>query len=126
MKSVGAVVAGAVTMMVLVTLATLLAAKTLLTSTEGQAAPLLTPAYLAVNLAASSIFAVFGGYLTAHFAPDHLMRHVFVLAGLIAVLGIASALSASSHAGQPAWYGWTIVALGVTGVLCGGLIRSAT
>ena len=75
--------------------------------------------YLYSNLALSFVGAVFGGWLTARLAPAHPVYHAVALAAFLLVMSALSAKTQMSK--QPPWYPWTIAAIGVAGVLLGGI-----
>jgi hypothetical protein len=79
------------------------------------------PAYIAVNLGYSFAAAIAGGYVTAWVAKDNPLIHVLVLALIVLLL---SALSALQQRGlQPIWYQLTLLAMTPVGVFVGGWIR---
>jgi disulfide bond formation protein DsbB len=74
-------------------------------------------------LAYRIVFTIFGGYLTARFAPRNPMRHVFVLATIGLVMGVAGVVATSGLDLGPRWYP---IALAVTAFPCtwlGGILR---
>ena len=67
------------------------------------------------------VYSVLGGYITARLAPDHPMRHVFVLAAIGFVLSLAGVFATWNLDLGPRWYP---IALAVTAFPCtwlGGL-----
>jgi hypothetical protein len=117
MKSLRAVIAGWASMTVLVVIGTAVAASVMLRAESSPTLP-----YLTVNLLYSTAFAAVGGWVAARLAPWRTELHVGVLAGIVALLGVASAMSAPPQSAQPGWYGWVIALLGACGVLAGGAV----
>ena len=113
-RSIAAVLAGFIVMAVLVMAGTALAASVL--------APGGTPTtpYLAANLTISFVAALTGGFLAARIARRNIARHVFVLAAIMLALGLPGLFAPAP--GQPVYYPAVVLALGVTGVLLGGLV----
>jgi hypothetical protein len=79
------------------------------------------PAYTIVNLGASFLAGVAGGYVTAWLATANPLIHVLALA--LIVLGLAALSALQSRGKQPIWYQLAQVALSPMGVLAGGLVR---
>jgi len=84
----------------------------------------LPAAYLAANLATGALGAVLGGWLAARIAAFAPFGHAIVLAAMVAVLTIGSAMSVPTGP-QPGWYPMAIGVIGVAGVLAGGTLRAA-
>lgn len=102
LQSLLAVVAGFLTMAVLVGVATAAAVRTMLQPAAPGALPNVTPAYLTVNLAYSALAAIAGGFVTGRLGAEAPLIHAAVLAGLAFVMSV---LSARQYAGtQPRWY----------------------
>jgi len=125
LRSVGAVVAGFVTMMVVVMIGTLAATAAFVpggvrASMSATAGPL-PASYLAANLLVSFLGAATGGAMAARLAPTSPWMHVAGLAALLLVLAVPSALRGSSP-GQPGWYPWVIGLIGMGGVVVGAAI----
>jgi hypothetical protein len=125
LRSVGAILAGFVSIMVVVMIGTAIATAALVPGGI-RAAMSATPgplpvSYLAVNLLVSFLAAAAGGALAARLAPASSWMHVTVLAALLLLMAVPPALRGGSP-GQPAWYPWVIGLLGVSGVLLGGAI----
>ena len=77
--------------------------------------------YVFVNLGASFLAAVAGGYVTAWLAQNNPLFYVLALAIAVLLLG---ALSAVQQRGRlPIWYLLVLVAFTPLGALAGGLIR---
>ncbi len=78
--------------------------------------------YLATALAYRTVYTVLGGYVTAWLAPQNPMKHVWVLAilGQIGGLaGVAAGWNLSAH-----WYPIAIAVLAIPSVWLGGKIRT--
>jgi peptidoglycan/LPS O-acetylase OafA/YrhL len=124
LSSIWSVVFGYAAMAIIVMLGTALAAGALYPGGFSAAKKLETPpppAYLYANLALSFVAALAGGWVCADRAPSQPMIHVAVLAALLLVMSVFSAKSFRGK--QPSWYPKTIAAIGVLGVVGGGLIR---
>lgn len=70
-----------------------------------------------------ALFTIAGGYVTARLAPDRPMRHVWILAGLGLVVGLASLIAYYTIGGTqlgPAWYAISIPIEAVPCVWLGG------
>lgn len=72
------------------------------------------------------VFAVVGGVLTARLAPTGPMRHVWVLAGIGAVLGLLGVLFTWNKGPEfgPHWFSLGIVATGVPSTWLGGVLHA--
>lgn len=77
--------------------------------------------YIYTNLLYSFGAAMIGGFVTAVIAPRSPLAHVGVLAALICVLAIVSALQSGDK--QPRWYQLALAIIGPLGALFGGLVR---
>ncbi len=121
-RSILAVVAGYFTMAIGIVLATLAAVFFMLADPTSTVP---TPAYLAVNLGYSGFFAALGGYVAAVVARQSEYRHALAFAGIMIVLNaVAFVVSGgASQEGQPVWYPYVILALGVGGVYLGAWFR---
>jgi hypothetical protein len=82
------------------------------------------PAWLTVaELAVTPVLAVAGGYVCAWLARRKEMAHALALVGVMAVLGVVSAIA---YAGvKPLWSMVALVVLGGVGVLGGARLRLA-
>jgi hypothetical protein len=81
-------------------------------------APLREPALNALALSYRIVFGIFGGYITARFAPHAPMRHA-IIGGIIGlVISTAGAIATIPMDLDPAWYP---IALAVTALPCSGL-----
>lgn len=117
LKSLGAFVAGFLTMVVLILVTTPLFVRLMLK--DPARSP--TPAYLLVNLLTGFAFAAVGGWIVVHLAPAAPHWHAVALATFVLVLGILTAAQGGAvRAGQPQWYAWTLPFIGAGGVLVGG------
>ncbi len=123
-RSLLSVLAGFVVMAVLVSLATVVAVKTMLHVSDLRTAmnerP--TPAYLAVNVIYSALFAAVGGYVTASIAGRAPLLHAAALAALMFVMSLVS-FCKSAGTSQPPWYGVTLMLLAPTAALLGGYMK---
>jgi hypothetical protein len=126
LRSIAAVAAGFALLAIGVMLATNVAVGLMLPSPE--AGP--TAAYLVVNLAYSAAFAVAAGYVTAKAAPYAPQIHVYALAGVLLLLGLAgvvgTAAAGAAPTGQPTWYPYVLLVLGPAGAILGGSLRAAS
>ncbi len=109
LKSIGAVLAGFVSVAVLsvATDAMLEAAGVFATQTQPEAT---MPWMLAVALVYRSVYTIIGGYITARLAPTSPMKHVVVLmilGGLGGIGGVVNGWGYGNH--------WYPIALAVTG-----------
>lgn len=79
-----------------------------------------------LNLLALSyriVYTVVGGYVTARLAPRNPMRHVWVLAGIGLVMGVAGVIATSGMDLGPRWYP---IAIALTALPCtwlGGVLH---
>jgi hypothetical protein len=73
---------------------------------------------IGVDALGALLAAFCGGWVTANVAGRKAFSHAAVLAGIIFVLGVASAIWQPNP--QLPWYGWLLPILGVVGVLLGG------
>lgn len=114
-----ALLAGFLTMAVLVAVMTALLKRMVpsWTGTEGKP----QPGYIFVNLGYSFLAAAAGGYVTAWAAKGNPLVLVLGLGIIVLALGALSALQ--SRGKQPIWYQLSLVAITPLGVLAGGLIR---
>jgi peptidoglycan/LPS O-acetylase OafA/YrhL len=62
-----------------------------------------------------------GGFFTAVIAKHHELQHGAALAGIVAILGLATLFS--GHGGGPLWYQITNIVCGIVGILCGAFMR---
>lgn len=116
LRSIGAVVAGYLTMAVGVLVVVGIGAALLVDDPEAPG-----NAYLAFNLGASVLAAAGGGWVTRRLAVRSPVKHVLALAAAVLLLGLAMAMGGPA-ASQPAWYPATMSVLGAAGVLAGGIL----
>ena len=121
-RSILAVVAGYFTMAIGIVLATLAAVFFMLADPTSTVP---TPAYLAVNLVYSGFFATLGGYVAALVARQSEYRHASAFAGFMIVLSVVTFLvsGGASGEGQPVWYPYVILAIGIGGIYLGAWVR---
>jgi hypothetical protein len=114
-----ALLAGFLSMAVLVGAATVVLAKLVPEWVGAPGHP--RAGYIFVNLGYSFAAAMAGGYVTAWLAKDSPLIHALALALIVLLL---AALSAIQQRGtQPIWYQLTLIAISPLGVLAGGLVR---
>lgn len=117
-RSVVAVFAGFLTIVVLVLASAPVIAK-LLPGTAARP----TRGYLVANLLTGFVFAGVGGWIAAHIAASGPHWHAVALAALVLALGIMTAAQGgAARAGQPVWYGWLLPFVGAGGAMLGGWI----
>ena len=114
-----AILAGFVSMAMLMIAATTLLRRLAPALAESQLRP--QPAYVLVNMGCSFIAAVLGGYLTAWAAGAGALADMLVLAIVVLVLGAISTLMARGP--QPVWYQMVLLVTAPLGVVAGGLLR---
>ena len=119
LRSIGAVLGGYLTM-ALLTMAMFAALMAFGGSKEPPATP---PTWFTLTvLGLGIVWAGAGGWVCAHLARDARWKHVAWLAGLVVVLGVASAFAPQESAG-PGWYRFALPLIGAVGVLLGGRVR---
>jgi hypothetical protein len=128
LRSAAALVAGYLSMAVLVMLGTVAATAALvpggLAALRGGAAPGVVPAgYLAANLVVSLLGAILGGWVAARIGLRAPLAHALVLAAVAGALALLGAVR-GAQPGQPAWYPWALVAIAIGGIVLGGWIRA--
>lgn len=74
-------------------------------------------------LAYRSAYTVLGGFVTAKLAPQNGMKHVWILAGIGLLGGLAGALGMPPEYG-PKWYAWAIAIEAVPLVWLGGKLAA--
>lgn len=114
-----ALLAGFVTMAVVVMVVTMLLAR-VTPSWAGAAGPP-QPGYIFVTLGYSFLAAAGGGYVTAWVAGAHPLEHVLALGIVVLLLSALSTMLSKIE--QPTWYQLALVAIMPLGVLAGGLVR---
>lgn len=116
-RSLGGIILGFFTIVVLVLVTTPIAVKLLLKDPAGRP----TGPYLVANLLFGLVSAAAGGWVAAHVAGHAPVVHASVLGGLILALGLwTAAQGGAARAGQPLWYGWTLPFVGAAGAVVGG------
>ena len=118
-RSFLAILAGFVTMAVLVTLATAFVTKSYPRLIGEPQHP--RRRYLLVNLMYSAAFAATGGYVTAFVAKVDPLRNVFMLA--IVMLFLSGLSSLQMRGKQPLGYQFALIVLMPVAALAGGLLR---
>jgi hypothetical protein len=116
LRSAGALLAGFVSMALLVGVSVPLALA--LTGRFGQQPNTI---YLAANIGFAMLAAIIGGFVCGYVAGRAPFLHSLVLAAIVLVLGAVSGLHPAPP--QPAWYPWTIAVVGAVGAAAGGLLR---
>jgi len=119
LKSIGAVLVGLVTGMVVVMALTYLAAHLFF---EGDLTAPPTQPYLVVNIAYSFGAAALAGWLAARLGGSRPLAHASGVALLILLL--SSGGGSNPGAGVPDWYGPALAALMPLGALLGGWLRA--
>lgn len=71
-------------------------------------------------IAYRTIYVAVGSYVLARLAPKYPMRFVVAFAVLGTLLSIGAAFNPDSKDLAPAWYGWSLVVLGLPAALAGG------
>jgi len=117
LRSLGAIVAGFVAMVVVVMVAT--AVGTMLPGMLVDGGP--TTLWLVVNLSYSMAAAAVGGWIAAHLAPRRRWWHGAALAAFIAIAWLLG--DGQPMPGQPTWYPQVITLIGVVGILAGACWR---
>src|SRR5512142_2658031 len=100
-RSLGGIIVGFFTIVVLVLVTTPVAVKLLLKDPAGRP----TAPYLVVNLLFGLLAAAAGGWVAAHVAGRAPLVHAGILGGIILALGLwTAAQGGAARAGQPQWY----------------------
>lgn len=116
-RSLGGIILGFFTVVVLVLVTTPVAVKLLLKDPAGRP----TAPYLFVNLLFGLLAAAAGGWVAAHVAGRAPLVHAGILGGIILALGLwTAAQGGAARAGQPTWYAWTLPFVGAAGAVVGG------
>lgn len=119
LKSIGAVLVGLATGMLVVVALTYVAALILF---EGDLTAPPTPGYLLFNIAYSFLAATLAGWLAARLAGWRPLAHAAGVAVLMVAL--SSAGGSGPGEGVPAWYGQALTVLMPVGALFGGWLRA--
>ena len=128
LRSIGAVLGGFISMAIVVMIGTMAATAALVpgglkSMRNGAKAGTVSARYLMVNLTVSLLAAILGGVVTTRIAITDQWAHTIALAIFVLIMSAGSARqSGGAPNGQPAWYARAIAAIGVGGVLIGGLI----
>ena len=116
-RSLGGIILGFFTIVILVLVTTPVAVKLLLKDPASRP----TAPYLAVNLLFGLVSAAAGGWVAAHVAGRAPLVHAGILGGMILLLGLWTAAQGGAvRSGQPQWYAWTLPFVGAAGALAGG------
>lgn len=122
-KSIGAVVAGLLAIIVLSNgTDTVLETTGVFPSLQEQLEQgFTTPWMVMLALVYRSVFTVLGGYVTARLAPKRPMRHVLTLGAIGLVLGTAGAIATAGIV--PAWFSLALLVLGLPCAWLGGKLH---
>lgn len=130
LQSVAAVVAGFVSMAVIVMIGSMAIVAVMvpgglaaMRNNPAGAMPAPTPRYYAMNIALSLLGAIVGGLVTARIAPDAVSNHLAALAALVVAMGLMSARMTSGTK-QPRWYKVLMPLIGVAGVSISAVLVS--
>jgi hypothetical protein len=118
-KSIGAVVAGVLVIIVVTTLVDIAL------HAAGVFPPMDRPIDDALALLATSyriVISVGGAWLTARLAPDKPMKHAMILGSVGVVLGLVGVVSTWNLALGPRWYPISLVVLAIPQCWAGGKI----
>ena len=118
-KAFLALIAGFLSMAILVAAATTLFVKLAPGFVGEQGHP--KPGYVLFNVIYSIIAAAVGGYVTAWIATDNPLVKTLFLALIVLLLAALSALQQRGK--QPIWYQLLLIAITPAGVLLGGYLR---
>lgn len=123
-KSIGAILAGLITIIVLSNgTDTILEATGVFTPVEVQRERGFdTPWMVVLAILYRGVYTVVGGYVTAALAPDRPMRHAIILGTVGIVLGVLGAIATWGI--TPAWFTISLLALGLPCVWLGGRLRT--
>ena len=124
LRSIGAVIAGLLFIVILSTLADVMMHAT------GIFPPWFTPmadSLFLLALAYRSVFSILGCYLTALLAPNRPMLHALILGGIGVVLSTAGAAATWNKGPEfgPQWYPLALIILALPLAWLGGKIRLA-
>ena len=119
LRSVWAVVAGFLTMAVMVMVLTVIAVKAM-----GLKSAQPTPGYLELNVVYSLAAAALGGWVTGWIARPRSLEHGYVLGGLMVVMGVLSYFQYKGT--QPVWYQVLMTVVpGIIAILAAGWAGSS-
>jgi len=82
--------------------------------------PMYDPMLNLLALAYRCVYTVAGGFLTARFAPDRPMRHVWITAGIGTFFGVMGVVAGMTHDLGPIWYPILIVVTAIPCLWLGG------
>jgi hypothetical protein len=122
LKSIGAVVAGFLVVVIFSNLTDFILEKAGVFPSISAGAAYLDTWMLALALLYRTIYTVAGGYMTAWLAPQSPMKHVWILAVLGQIGGIAGVIAGwnlSAH-----WYPIAIALLAIPSVWLGGWLKT--
>ncbi|HEY4320048.1 MAG TPA: hypothetical protein VGM77_02630 [Gemmatimonadales bacterium] len=126
-RSILAVLAGFISMVLVVVVGTAVAMRRLLRRGGPSLNAGMPAAYLVVNLGVSGIAALVGGLITARIATHAPVAHGLALGVLMALMSIASMRQAGAT--QPRWYQLVLATvmplLAVTGAMLDGVLGAA-
>ena len=122
LRSVGAVVAGLLVVIIITTATDALLHATGIFPPWGQ--PMSDSLFL-LAFAYRIVYGIVGGYITARLAPDKPVEHAVVLGALGFVLSLAGTAATWNRGPEfgPKWYPLVLVAMALPCSLIGGLIR---
>ncbi len=123
LKSIGAVVAGFVIVVILSTATDFLVESVGIFPPATQPQDYVTWMY-ALALAYRLAITVLAGYVTAKLSPDRPMLHVYILAGIGFVMGSLGAIVNWDLAGDAIWYPVMLAILSPFAVWLGGYIKT--
>ena len=129
LRSIGAVVAGYISMAAIVIIGTAAASAVLVpggiaSMRTGPTGPV-PGSFLAMNLLVSLAGAMVGGWLAVRLAPTSELNSAYLLAGVTVLMAIVTAaVNGGAARGEPTWYPVMIGILAVAGVLAGGWLQS--
>jgi len=124
--SIGAVIGGFLVTVILVSVSTVFACVICGVKQKSNPSETVPANYLAANLTLSLLSAIVGGYVCGWIAHSDPLVHAGILAGLLGVLSLTTAVATGAAPGQPTWYPWVIGVIGVSGILVGGYVRLLT
>ena len=126
MRSLIAVIAGFVVVMVVLVAGTAgIAALIIPGGLDAARTTMPPPTYIAAHLLVSAMSALLGGWVTARMAPDREMLHVLPLAALVFLKSVPALVGYGNPDGlQPTWYVYTLPVVSVAAAILGGWLRS--
>lgn len=122
LRSVGAIIAGYVTTVVL-TIMIISGLGAVLPESLNSA----NTGWVIANIIYGAIVAGIGGYVTAFIAQKAELKHALILAGIMLVFGIMSFVAAMptlEETGQPVWYYPVLMLTSTPAVVLGGYFRA--